>query len=776
MPSKSTREIARVVAAGRYLPALVEENGAFFARWLPRDVDAFVRRAGRGLLEDPGKYETAEDAWLAALRTDSGRVAWPNRDELVALKERLDAWRAGLAAEGASHETLTFRLEPCGPEGDWRIVYDVPKTRLGYLALGQAVRLFPPLGRADALTLADAEAFVRQGAAALSAAGFETAFPDGLCGEHVEAVAALEPGPKEGSSVHAKIDVRVDGEKVTAAEIRFLLEQGSTLVFFRDRWIEVDRNVLREALKVLEKGREKKLGLSESLAWAMGLGRAGRMRVKEVAAHGWLRGLLNELRGDEKFKLLKPPPGLKAKLRGYQRAGYSYLAFLVKWGFGACLADDMGLGKTVQTIAWILHRRATEKTPVLVVAPMTVTMNWMREFGKFAPTLKVMLHQGPHRRFGESFKRAAAKCDVVVTGYALLVKDFRFVSEAGFGALVLDEAQAVKNPDTQSARAVRSLPVTARIALTGTPFENSALDLWSLQEFLNPGLLGARADFTRDFVYPIRTDVASPAAQRLRRILAPFMLRRLKTDPGVAAELGAKREIREYCALSSAQRRDYEAALARYRNDVAAETGNRSGRALALLTELKLACDGFSDGGEWREDSGKAARLDELLEGIFDAGESALVFTQYAKAGVAIREHLEERFGRRMPFLHGGLSLAERTAEIEAFNASPEPTAFVLSLKAGGFGLNLTRATHVIHYDRWWNPAVENQATDRAHRIGQARDVFVHLFITGGTLEDRVDAILESKRQVAGEVVTAGESFLLKMNEEEFGKVVELAP
>ncbi|MCQ2388670.1 MAG: DEAD/DEAH box helicase [Kiritimatiellae bacterium] len=771
MPGKSVQEIARVVAAGRYLPALVVEDGVFRARWLPREVDAFVRRAGRGLLEDPGKYETAEDAWLAALRTDSGRVQWPNRAELAELKERLDAWRAALAADAAAPKTLKFRLEP-----EWRIVYDPPKTRLGLLALGQAVRIFPPLGRADALTFADAEAFVRRGAAALAAAGFETEFPEGLCGEHVEAVASLDSGTGRSQCVRAKIDVRVDGEKVTAAEIRFLLEQGSTLVFFRNRWIEVDRNVLREALKVLEKGREKKLGVAESLSWTMGLGRAGRMRVKEAAAHGWLRGLLNELRGDDAFAILKPPRGLKAKLRDYQRAGYSYLAFLTKWGFGACLADDMGLGKTVQTIAWILRRRALAATPVLVVAPTTVTTNWMREFGKFAPSLKVMLHQGPDRLLGDAFRRAAAKCDVAVTSYALLVKDFRFVAKAGFGALVLDEAQAVKNPDTQSARAARALPVSERVALTGTPFENSALDLWSMQEFLNPGLLGARADFVRDFVNPIRTDASSAAATRLRRILAPFVLRRLKTDPGVAAELGAKREIREYCALSPAQRRDYEAALVRYRNDVAADAGNRSGRALALLTELKLACDGFTDGGEWRDDSGKAARLDELLDGIFGAGESALVFTQYAKAGAEIRRHLEERFGRRMPYLHGGLSLAERTAEIEAFNAAPEPTAFVLSLRAGGVGLNLTRATHVIHYDRWWNPAVENQATDRAHRIGQPRDVFVHLFVAAGTVEDRVDAIIESKRQIAGEVVVAGESFLLKMGEGDFAKVVELAP
>ncbi|MDO5320165.1 MAG: DEAD/DEAH box helicase, partial [bacterium] len=474
------------------------------------------------------------------------------------------------------------------------------------------------------------------------------------------------------------------------------------------------------------------------------------------------------------------------------------------WGFGPCLADDMGLGKTIQAIAFILHRvqgskfqvpgseftvsgdgdetirplppkpgtlnseRGTlnlehETAPVLIVAPVSVTTNWVREFRKFAPGLRVLLHQGGTRAMGSSFRLACRDVDVVVTGYSLLVKDFRDFADISFSALILDEAQTIKNPDTRAARAARALEAPVKVALTGTPFENSANDLWAIEEFLNPGLLGDRKDFEETFTRAIRDDARGSAAAKLKRVLEPFMLRRLKTDPGVAAELGEKREVREYCSLSVAQRRAYEDALTAFHTDAVAEEPSR-GRILALLTELKLICDG----------EGKLARLDELLAEIFANGESCLIFTQYAKVGRMIRAHLQEEFGRLFPFLHGGLTPAQREDEIAAFNADAEPNAFILSLKAGGFGLNLTRATHVIHFDRWWNPAVENQATDRAHRIGQTKTVFVHAFICAGTLEDHIDELLESKRYLANEVVAGGEAFLTKMNAREFEKVVEL--
>ena len=787
------RAAATAIAAGRYLPTLEEAEEGFFARWRPmgvpeiaedsaaffaRCVDGLARRGQRTALEeDSGRHETVHDAWLAALRSDSPRVCWPDEEELRVFARNLVDWRAPLVVSASDRAALRFSLvPPKDEERPWRLVLaDLPQTRLGLISLGQAAALFPPLrslrGRSAELTRADADNFLRAGAQTLAAAGFAVDMPDGVTGEHLSVEAELTPGTTSAKgdaparqSIGAKLTIRVDGEKVTERELQFLLDQGTSLVFFRDRWIEVDRFVLREALRAIQSAKGKKLSVAQAVSFALGTGRVGRLRVDQVKAHGWLRGLLNELRGEEQFKVLPQPKGLKGTLRDYQLRGMSWLAFLAKWGFGPCLADDMGLGKTIQTISFILQRHVEGQEPALIVAPVSVTTNWVREFRKFAPGLKVLLHQGGARAMGSSFRLACRDVDVVVTGYSLLVKDFRDFADISFSALILDEAQTIKNPDTRAARAARALEAPVRVALTGTPFENSANDLWALEEFLNPGLLGERKDFEETFTRAIRDDARGGAAAKLKRVLEPFMLRRLKTDPGVAAELGEKREVREYCSLSVAQRRAYEDALTVFHEDSATEEPSR-GRILALLTELKLICDG----------EGKLARLDELLAEIFANGESCLIFTQYAKVGRMIRAHLQEEFGRLFPFLHGGLTPAQREDEIAAFNADAEPNAFILSLKAGGFGLNLTRATHVIHFDRWWNPAVENQATDRAHRIGQTKTVFVHAFICAGTLEDHIDELLESKRYLANAVVAGGEAFLTKMNAREFEKVVELS-
>ena len=346
------------------------------------------------------------------------------------------------------------------------------------------------------------------------------------------------------------------------------------------------------------------------------------------------------------------------------------------------------------------------------------------------------------RHLASGFRHAAAESDIVLTSYTLLVKDHREFAETEWGGIVLDEAQAVKNPDTRAARAIRALLPPCRIALTGTPVENSVMDVWALEDFLNPGFLGERKLFERRFARPIAENEQCSAAVRLRRALEPFILRRLKSDASVAVELGEKHELREYCRLDAEDRRRYEAALEDFR-----VRERRRGDVFALITELKLICDG----------AGKLERLFDLVETIFENGESALVFTQYAKVGGWLRNELETRFNRRFPFLHGGLSATERESQIQTFQTSKRPNLLILSLKAGGFGLNLTKATHVIHFDRWWNPAVENQATDRAHRIGQRKTVFVHLFISAGTLEEHVDEILERKARVADSVITEAE-------------------
>ena len=769
---------------------LVGENGKFCARWSCNDET--MRLRNRSILERPDRIVSVDDAFLDALRSDDAEVKWPSKDDLVDLGRRLDAWRLEQSADNVSCADVIFRISPpvtaaakrrradVPPEMPWKLdVLLRKRTEETLRALGVACRIYSPLrgmtGSSMELEQSEVETFLRIGAPALKSAGYSLELPDELAAE-VVAEAEMVSENKivksvEKKTVKAKITIHVAGEKVSRADIAFLLDQGSSIVFFRGRWIEVDRGILKNALKVLD-ADGKQMSEREAMSFALGFRRARGLAATRVKGTGWLGKILDELKSGGSFKVLAKPKGFKGDLRGYQRRGYSWLKHLTDRGFGALLADDMGLGKTIQTIAWLMKRReADDAKPVLIVAPVSVTMNWLRELAKFAPSIKVMLHQGKERLAGGSFLRAVKKCDVVVTGYPLFVKDFRLLSEAGFGALVLDEAQLIKNPDTRMAQSARAFPCLDRVALTGTPFENRVTDIWSIEEFLNAGLLGPRSEFVEDFERPIREGGSAPAMAELKKALAPFLLRRLKNDPEIAAELGAKREIREYCVLSARQRAAYEVALARYANAPREERGGK-GHALALLTELKLVCDGL--GGDGEVYGGKVERLVELLESIFDAGESVLVFTQYVKVGERIKALIEKKFSRRVPFLHGGLTPSARDAQIAAFNSAESPTAFVLSLKAGGFGLNLTKATHVIHYDRWWNPAVENQATDRAHRIGQSRTVFVHLFISHGTLEDRIDRILEEKRTIAGELVVSGESFLLKMSDKEFARTVAL--
>ena len=777
-------EALRLVAEGRFYPDLVKEDDGWYARWRTFGddgnswVDEFVRRAVMSPLTrhaEDNKHETLHDAWMDALRSETGLVRWDDA-ECAEFAGDLAEWHGGGEEDAALRKSMSFRFQPPAEGDEFLISCAVPKGRKALKALGQATYIVGELrnikvssnGRelCAKLSRAEAEAFLAHGARELVEAGYSVEGVDLAIAVTASAevdgeIAAASP---QKTPFKARLKIHVAGEEVSAAEIRFLLDQGSSLVFFRNRWIEVNRNILKEALRALEKSGLAPLSRTEAIAFASGIGRIGHLEMAGVAAHGWLRGFVNQLRAAGRTPLGDinelPIGDLNAVLRDYQLRGVAWLKFLTDNGFGALLADDMGLGKTLQTIGWIVASGAAVR-PVLVVAPLTLLANWRHEFLKFAPGLKVAIHQGEGRDRGIGFRRVVAESDVVVTSYSLLVKDYRDISEVEWGGLVLDEAQTIKNPDTQAARAVRALGVKRRIALTGTPVENSASDIWSIEEYLNPGFLGDRQSFAERFLKPIAYEPCGAAAKRLRHALEPFVLRRLKSDEGVAGELGAKREIREYCSLSPEARGDYEAALADFR-----ASDRRQGDIFALITRLKLICDGTA--------GGKFARLVELIDTIFAAGESALVFTQYAKVGAELKSALEARFGRRVQFLHGGLSAKERERQIASFNRGGAPSVFILSLRAGGFGLNLVKAAHVIHYDRWWNPAVENQATDRAHRIGQTKTVFVHLLITEGTLEERVDDILQSKSALAGSLITGGESFLMKMSAKEFDDVVAL--
>lgn len=773
-------EALQIVSEGRFYPDLVKEEDGWYARWRAFGgdgnswVDEFVRNSTKTPLSSDAenkKHETLHDAWIMALRSDTGRVNW-DEAECAEFAEDLAEWHGGGAEDTEARKALMFRFRPVARE--FFLSCDVPKGRKALKALGQATYIFGALrnlrisgedrSRLSAkLTRAEAESFLAKGARELEESGYSVDGVDLVASVTASAEVSDAGNPALKAPFKATLKIHVAGEEVSVEEIRFMLDQGSSLVFFRNRWIEVDRNILKEALRALEKSGVASLTRTEAIAFASGIGRIGHLEMSEVASHGWLRGLINQLRAAGRSELLATDAlsldGLSGTLRDYQRRGVAWLKFLTDNGFGALLADDMGLGKTIQTIAWLLACR--EARPALIVAPLTLLANWRHEFAMFAPHLKVAVHQGEGRTRGIGFRRVVRSADVLITSYSLLVKDNRDISEVEWGALVLDEAQAIKNPATQTARAVRALGVKRRLALTGTPVENSAADVWSLEEYLNPGFLGDRQSFTERFLKPIAYDPSGAAAAKLRHALEPFVLRRLKSDDGIAGELGPKREIREYCSLSPEERYEYESALADFK-----ASDRRQGDIFALITRLKLVCDGTS--------GGKFMRLAELVETILSAGESVLIFTQYAKVGEALKSALESRFSRRVQFLHGALSARERERQIAAFNCGAAPSIFILSLRAGGFGLNLVKAAHVIHYDRWWNPAVENQATDRAHRIGQTKTVFVHLMITEGTLEERVDNILQTKSALAGSLISDGESFLAKMSAAELDEVVRL--
>ena len=530
------------------MPVLVEENGKFCARWSCNDET--MRLRNRSILERPDRIVSVDDAFLDALRSDDAEVKWPSKDDLVDLGRRLDAWRLEQSADNVSCADVIFRISPpvtaaakrrrvdIPPEMPWKLDVVLRKrTEETLRALGVACRIYSPLrgmtGSSMELEQSEVETFLRIGAPALKSAGYSLELPDELAAE-VVAEAEMVSENKivksvEKKTVKAKITIHVAGEKVSRADIAFLLDQGSSIVFFRGRWIEVDRGILKNALKVLDAdGRQ--MSEREAMSFALGFRRARGLAATRVKGTGWLGKILEELNSGGSFKVLAKPKGFKGDLRGYQRRGYSWLKHLTDRGFGALLADDMGLGKTIQTIAWLMKRReADDAKPVLIVAPVSVTMNWLRELAKFAPSIKVMLHQGKERLAGGSFLRAAKKCDVVITGYPLFVKDFRLLSEAGFGALVLDEAQLIKNPDTRMAQSARAFPCLDRVALTGTPFENRVTDIWSIEEFLNAGLLGPRSEFVEDFERPIREGGSAPAMAELRRLLPRSSCEGLRT-------------------------------------------------------------------------------------------------------------------------------------------------------------------------------------------------------------------------------------------------------
>jgi hypothetical protein len=568
---------------------------------------------------------------------------------------------------------------------------------------------------------------------------------------------------------------------LTAAELR-QAATAAPIARVRGAWLPITAEAGERLARVAERPSQEWTG-PQGLAAALAgeVRQPGDLADAAVVVEPGLRSVLAELA--QEVEVGPPPAALSATLRAYQARGVAWLVHRTRLGLGALLADDMGLGKTVQLIALLcgLVERMPDSGPTLLVCPASLVGHWERELGRFAPSLRVLRHHGASRQKGAAELRAqAGPHDVLVTTYGLVRRDAAMLAEVGWGTIVCDEAQNVKNPSAAQARAVRGLPAQRRVALTGTPVENRLTELWSLMEFLNPGLLGPLERFRREIALPIERERDARAARWLRAATAPFLLRRLKSDPTLLPELPEKQVNKVWCALSDEQALLYKAAVDRSLSTLAGVAGiERQGRVLKLLTDLKQICNHpahfLGDDSALGGRSGKLERAAEILEELVDAGDRALVFTQYVEMGNRLVTYLGQRLGREVPLFHGGLPLAERDAIVRAFQEDPSgPPVLVLSLRAGGTGLNLTKASHVLHFDRWWNPAVEDQATDRAHRIGQVRRLQVHQLVCLGTLEERIDRLLDQKRGLAEAAVGSGEQWLTQLSTDELRALVAL--
>jgi SNF2 family DNA or RNA helicase len=550
--------------------------------------------------------------------------------------------------------------------------------------------------------------------------------------------------------------------------------------------VELDPEELDRALGFLERQAPARpdgageMSAAELLRTALGLeATEAGLPVVAVDAQGWVRDLLAA--ADRRLESMATPPGFHGRLRPYQERGLAWLSFLGHLGLGACLADDMGLGKSPTTLALLAAERTAgaRPGPTLLVCPMSVVGNWQREAERFTPGLAVHVHHGAERLTGPAFRETAEQADLVVTTYALAARDRDALAEVPWARIVLDEAQNVKNSAARQSQAVRSLRAPRRVALTGTPVENRLAELWSIMEFLNPGLLGSARAFRARFAVPVERFHDEDAATLLKRLTGPFVLRRVKTDRSVIADLPAKLEMKVYCNLTREQATLYQAVvddmLARVEQSEGIE---RRGLVLATMLKLKQVCNHpaqlLADASGLGGRSGKLERLEELLEEALTAGDKALVFTQFAEFGQQLQRHLTARLDREVLYLHGGTPKKARDQLVTRFQGDGGPALFLLSLKAGGTGLNLTAANHVVHFDRWWNPAVEDQATDRAFRIGQRRDVQVRKLVCVGTLEERIDRMMEEKRGLAARIVGTGEAWLTELSTGELRELVAL--
>ena len=806
---------------------------------LPADLPLVPPRRGRR----PAR-PTAVDAWLTALRDPDGRFdAAPDELDALALALRPWA-EVGAGQTGPARATFRLADIPAepgatepgitepgttGPAGRWRLEFLLqsrqdpsllipaaqawadagglsrwlPRPQELLLAeLGRASRIYPELAdglRKSAPCALDLDAdgayrFLVAAAPALDEAGFGILLPSwwdrrrrlGLTMSASTPVDGVVERPgKFGRDqlMDFRWQLAVGDDTLTDEEIAALAQTKAPLVRLRGQWVAVDPDQLKRGVEFLTRTQDGQATAAEILRVAASYpdDLDTPLPVTAVQADGWLGQLLAGTVAQD-LHSVPVPAHFHAELRPYQQRGLSWLAFLSSLGLGACLADDMGLGKTVQLLALEAACRNENPGagPTLLLCPMSLVGNWQREAARFAPGLRVHAHHGRERVRGQELRDQLERADLVLTTYATATRDIDELAGYDWERVVLDEAQAVKNSLSQAARAVRRLRGGHRIALTGTPVENRLAELWSIMDFLNPGMLGSSEQFRTRYAIPVERYGLTEPAQRLRAATRPYILRRLKTDPAIITDLPEKIEIQQYCQLTTEQASLYQSVVDDMMEKIENSEGiERRGNVLAAMAKLKQVCNHpallLHDRSAVGSRSGKVIRLEEILDEIIAEGDKVLCFTQFTEFAEMLLPHLSARFAADVAYLHGGMPRKRRDEMVSRFQAEGGPPIFLLSLKAGGTGLNLTAASHVLHLDRWWNPAVENQATDRAFRIGQRRNVQVRKFICAGTLEEKIDEMIEEKKALADLVIKDGEGWLTELSVGDLRKVFALS-
>ncbi|MFM7361881.1 MAG: SNF2-related protein [Cyanobium sp.] len=740
------------------------------------------------------RLEIATHHWREAV---AGRVA-PARAclELFTPGEGEELWELRLSLQAEADPSLRLPAGAVWARGDNPLqLGEVEVAQPGELlleGLGRALQVFEPITRGldsaapETMRITPAEAFVlvRTAAAQLRDVGVGVILPPSLSGGLASrlglSITAELPSRSRGFSLGESLEwhweLMIGGVTLTMRELERLWSKRSPLVQHKGAWIELRPADQRNAERFC--AAEPGLSLDDALRLTASDGETlMRLPVHRFDPGPRLKAVLEQYHQQKAPDPLPAPEGFAGQLRPYQERGLGWLAFLHRFDQGACLADDMGLGKTIQLLAFLQHLKTEEelRRPVLLVAPTSVLTNWKREAAAFTPELEVKEHYGPRRpATAAALAKALKDVDLVLTSYGLLQRDSELLETIDWQEVVIDEAQAIKNPSAKQSQAARDLGRPGknsrfRIALTGTPVENRVSELWALMDFLNPKVLGDEPFFRQRYRLPIERYGDMSSLRDLKARVGPFILRRLKTDRAIISDLPEKVELREWVGLAPEQVKLYRKTVDESLDAIArAPLGQKHGQVLALLTKLKQICnhpalalkEDVVDNG-FAARSAKLQRLEEILEEVVEAGDRALLFTQFAEWGHLLKAYLQQRWRREVPFLHGGTSKSERQAMVDRFQDDPRgPQLFLLSLKAGGVGLNLTRASHVFHIDRWWNPAVENQATDRAYRIGQTNRVMVHKFITSGSVEERIDRMISEKSRLAEDIVGSGEEWL----------------